>query len=135
MECTETEIEQVVLNLLRNAAQAMADSDPPTSQPRIAIRARVKGAKLIIEIEDNGPGIPEQHIKRIFEPFFTTKSSGAGTGLGLSVSYFIVTKGHGGQMRVACPPEGGTIFILELPGVPDTGDAPAEPWTNGGIST
>ena len=135
VECTETEIEQVVLNLLRNAAQAMAGSDPPISQPRIAIRARTRGEKLIVEIEDNGPGIPEQHIKRIFEPFFTTKSSGAGTGLGLSVSYFIVTKGHGGQMRVACPPDGGTIFIMELPGVSDTGDAPAEPWTNGGIST
>ena len=135
VECTETEIEQVVLNLLRNAAQAMADSEPPTSQPRIAIRARAKGKNIIIEIEDNGPGIPEQHIKRIFEPFFTTKSSGAGTGLGLSVSYFIVTKGHGGQMRVACPPKGGTIFIMELPGIRDAGDTPAEPWTKGGIST
>jgi signal transduction histidine kinase len=119
--CTETEIEQVLLNLLRNAAQAMTGGDTPTQEPRITVSARALGGKLVIEISDNGPGIPEQYIKRIFEPFFTTKSSGAGTGLGLSVSYFIVTKGHGGQMRVACPPGGGTVFIVELPGVTDAG--------------
>ncbi|HCU68739.1 MAG TPA: hypothetical protein DGF30_05835 [Desulfomicrobium sp.] len=114
-ECTETEIEQVLLNLLRNAAQAMAEAEPPTKSPRIAIRARVEGESLRIDIADNGPGIPPEHRKRIFEPFFTTKASGAGTGLGLSVSYFIITKGHGGRMRVSCPPEGGTVFTLELP--------------------
>jgi PAS domain S-box-containing protein len=135
LECTETEIEQVVLNLLRNAAQAMADADPPTERPRISIRVRVRGDSLVTEISDNGPGIPEQFLKRIFEPFFTTKSSGAGTGLGLSVSYFIVTKGHGGRMRAACPPGGGTVFTMELPGVREAGDGAAEPWTNGDVST
>jgi PAS domain S-box-containing protein len=114
-ECTETEIEQVLLNLLRNAAQAMAEAEPPTPAPRISISARDRGDVLRIEIADNGPGIPPEHRKRIFEPFFTTKSSGAGTGLGLSVSYFIITKGHGGRMTADCPAEGGTVFTLELP--------------------
>ena len=114
-ECTETEIEQVLLNLLRNAAQAMSETGQPKDAPRITLRARALEGGLRIDIADNGPGIPPEHRKRIFEPFFTTKSSGAGTGLGLSVSYFIITKGHGGRMSVACPPEGGTVFTVELP--------------------
>jgi PAS domain S-box-containing protein len=114
-ECTETEIEQVFLNLLRNAAQAMTEANPPAAAPRISIRARAEDDRIVIDIADNGPGISAEHRKRIFEPFFTTKASGAGTGLGLSVSYFIVCKGHGGRMRVACPPEGGTVFTVEIP--------------------
>ncbi len=116
LHCTETEIEQVLLNLLRNAAQAMAETNPPTPEPRIGITVRPLGEGLRIDISDNGPGIPPEHRKRIFEPFFTTKASGAGTGLGLSVSYFIITKGHGGTMSVTSPAEGGTVFTLELPG-------------------
>ncbi|MDP3429494.1 MAG: PAS domain S-box protein [Desulfomicrobium sp.] len=114
LHCTETEIEQVLLNLLRNAAQAM--TDPPIPDPRIDIRVRTMGTGLRIEIADNGPGISPENRKRIFEPFFTTKSSGAGTGLGLSVSYFIITKGHGGAMSVSSPAQGGTVFTIELPG-------------------
>ena len=114
-ECTETEIEQVFLNLLRNAAQAMTEANPPAAAPRISIRARAEDDRIVIDIADNGPGISAEHRKRIFEPFFTTKASGAGTGFGLSVSYFIVCKGHGGRMRVACPPEGGTVFTVEIP--------------------
>jgi PAS domain S-box-containing protein len=116
LHCTETEIEQVMLNLLRNAAQAMAEADPPIPAPRINIRVRAQGTGLRIDIEDNGPGISPMHRKRIFEPFFTTKASGAGTGLGLSVSYFIITKGHGGSMSVSSPSHGGTVFTIELPG-------------------
>lgn len=121
-ECTETEIEQVLLNLLRNAAQAMAETSPPTPSPRIRISVRPLGKGLRIDIADNGPGISQENRKRIFEPFFTTKSSGAGTGLGLSVSYFIITKGHGGQMYASSPPEGGTVFTIELPGAPEYGE-------------
>lgn len=113
--CTETEIEQVLLNLLRNAAQAMMDANPPIAEPRIRITARLQAQELRIEIADNGPGIAQENRKRIFEPFFTTKAAGSGTGLGLSVSYFIITKGHGGRMHVLSPPEGGTTFIIELP--------------------
>jgi len=116
LHCTETEIEQVLLNLLRNAAQAMAEADPPTPAPRIDIRVRALGTGLRIDIADNGPGISPENRKRIFEPFFTTKSSGAGTGLGLSVSYFIITKGHCGSMSVSSPARGGTVFTIELPG-------------------
>lgn len=116
LHCTETEIEQVLLNVLRNAAQAMAEATPPTPEPRIGITVRALGEGLRIAISDNGPGIPPEFRKRIFKPFFTTKASGAGTGLGLSVSYFIITKGHGGTMSVMSPAEGGTVFTIELPG-------------------
>ncbi|MCP4196601.1 MAG: hypothetical protein GY762_05565 [Proteobacteria bacterium] len=67
-----------------------------------------------IEIEDNGPGMEEAVRKRVFEPFFTTKPSDSGTGLGLSVSYFIVTENHGGKMRVRSNPGKGTTFIVNL---------------------
>ena len=113
--CTETESEQVLLNLLGNAAQAMMDANPPIAEPRIRITARLQAQELRIEIADNGPGITQENRKRIFEPFFTTKAASSGTGLGLSVSYFIITKGHGGRMHVLSPPEGGTTFIIELP--------------------
>lgn len=115
INCTETEIEQVLLNLLRNAAQATIGANPPIADPYIRISTHQCAQSVRIEIADNGPGISPQHAKRIFEPFFTTKEAGSGTGLGLSVSYFIVTKGHGGQMHVCSPPEGGTIFTVELP--------------------
>jgi PAS domain S-box-containing protein len=113
--CTETEIEQVVLNLLRNAAQAMADSDPPTVDPEIRLRITHDDRHIRLEITDNGPGIAPEVQKRIFEPFFTTKPIGQGTGLGLSVSYFIIAKGHGGTMNVESTPGQGTTFIIELP--------------------
>jgi len=113
--CTETEIEQVLLNLLRNAAQALAAADPPVVSPRIRIRAASLADRVRVEIEDNGPGIPPDVLKRVFEPFYTTKPPGVGTGLGLSVSYFIVTKGHGGLMRVVSRPGTGACFIIDLP--------------------
>lgn len=115
VSCTETELEQVILNLLRNAAQAMASVHPPLQEPTIRIRVRFVPDAVTVTVEDNGPGISPEHRKRIFEPFFTTKAPGTGTGLGLSVSYFIITKGHGGRMSVAPSPNGGTIFRLELP--------------------
>lgn len=87
LHCTETEIEQVLLNLLRNAAQAMSVAEPPIPDPRITIRVHAHGTGLRIDIADNGPGISSENRKRIFEPFFTTKGAGAGTGLGLSVSF------------------------------------------------
>ncbi len=115
IQCTETEIEQVILNLLRNAAQAMAAADPPVAEPRIGIRLSALDRGVRIEVEDNGPGILPEVQRRVFEPFFTTKAPGVGTGLGLSVSYFIVTKGHGGKMRVESTPGCGTLFTMDLP--------------------
>jgi PAS domain S-box-containing protein len=120
--CNETEMEQVFLNLFRNAAQAMAAA-VPAEGPRIAVRISAPVRGLVrVEVEDNGPGIPTDVQRRIFEPFFTTRKPGAGTGLGLAVSYFIVTSGHGGHIRVSSVPGGGARFTVELPVQP--GKAP-----------
>jgi len=126
--CSETEIEQVFLNLFRNSAQAISDSAKPVQNPRISVRISSAGDWVHIEIDDNGPGIPQEVQRRIFEPFFTTKKPGEGTGLGLSVSYFIITRGHGGRIYAATNEEGGTRFTIELPitGVQDaTEERPA----------
>ncbi len=111
--CTPTEIEQVILNLLRNAAQAM--SGIPHHLPRITLRLFRDNNMARIEVLDNGPGIDEKTQKRVFEPFFTTKDVGIGTGLGLSVSYFIITRNHGGAMAVVSSPSDGARFIVQLP--------------------
>jgi signal transduction histidine kinase len=115
IECTETELEQVFLNLLRNAAQAMSMVEPTRGDPRIVIRLSNSSAGVRCEVQDNGPGISAEVRRRVFEPFFTTKPPGIGTGLGLSVSYFIVTRGHGGRMWVESAPGAGARFIIELP--------------------
>ncbi len=113
--CTETEIEQVILNILRNAAQAMAEISPALREPRIDIHVRVHGEFLRMEVRDNGPGMTPDVQKRIMEPFFTTKPPGVGTGLGLSVSYFIITTGHGGHFSVSSEFGKGTVFVIDLP--------------------
>jgi PAS domain S-box-containing protein len=113
--CVATEIEQVVLNLLRNAAQAMADHGQQGPAPRITLRLYNRNNMAVIEVEDNGPGMNAQQIKRVFEPFFTTKDVGVGTGLGLSVSYFIITNNHGGTMEVSSEPGKGARFTVRLP--------------------
>lgn len=115
-ECTETELEQVFLNLLRNAAQAMSMDDSVSVDPRIVIRLSNVASGVRCEFEDNGPGMSAEVRRRVFEPFYTTKPPGIGTGLGLSVSYFIVTSGHGGKMWVESAPGAGARFIIELPG-------------------
>ena len=120
--CVETEIEQVLLNLLRNAAQAIAAADPPILEPRIGIEAHATADVMCLAVSDNGPGIQMEVQRRIFEPFFTTKSPGIGTGLGLSVSYFIITRNHRGSLRVESPLGGGTRFVIELPLQPAAGD-------------
>jgi PAS domain S-box-containing protein len=113
--CKETEISQVLLNLLKNAAEALDRQRERADDPRIILRARRDGAMVRLEVEDNGPGMAEMVRKRIFEPFFTTKKVGSGTGLGLSVSYFIITNNHHGTMRVESVEGKGTKFIIELP--------------------
>ncbi len=108
-----TEIEQVVLNLLQNAAQAMAGSD--LQAPQIFVKTRMDSGYVSIELNDNGAGMDEETRKRAFEPFFTTKKLGEGTGLGLSVSYFIITNNHKGMMRVESRPGKGSHFFIKLP--------------------
>ncbi|MFV0422704.1 ATP-binding protein [Oleidesulfovibrio sp.] len=116
ISCTPTEIEQVLLNLLKNSAQAMPNRPKnSTEPPRITLRTRLQGDKVRIEISDNGPGMDEETRKRVFEPFFTTKSVGEGTGLGLSVSYFIITSNHGGTFTVHSEPGKGASFVILLP--------------------
>ncbi|MFP5223677.1 MAG: ATP-binding protein [Acidobacteriota bacterium] len=115
VECSATEITQVFLNLLRNAAQAFKNPDGGEGWPEIRLRVRREGEMVRIEVADNGPGMDEATRKRVFEPFFTTKPVGIGTGLGLSVSYFIVTDNHGGQFSVESSPGKGARFIVRLP--------------------
>lgn len=108
------EIEQVLLNILKNAAQALADAGMNRA-PRIILRTGLSDGMAVVEIEDNGPGMDETTRLRIFEPFFTTKEVGVGTGLGLSVAYAIVAKGHHGAIDVQSRPGEGSRFIVRLP--------------------
>ncbi|MFW6414798.1 MAG: cache domain-containing protein [Thermodesulfobacteriota bacterium] len=113
--CVPTEIEQVILNLLRNAAQAMHQNTTGSREPYIVLSLRQQGQKVLIEVRDNGPGMEEEVKKRVFEPFFSTKEVGVGTGLGLSVAYFIITNNHKGSMTVSSSPNRGTKFSITLP--------------------
>ncbi|PSS56621.1 ATP-binding protein [Pseudomonas sp. BBP2017] len=113
--CTANELEQVLLNLLKNAAQAIHQREDDSEPGRIILRTRLNPPWAEIQVEDNGVGMPEAVRKRTFEPFFTTKEIGQGTGLGLSVSYFIITNNHKGQMEVQSAPGQGTCFTLRLP--------------------
>ena len=104
-----------MLNLLINAAQAALEDECRQGAPTIILRTKRDGDMARIEVEDNGPGMPEHIRKRVFEPFFTTKEVGIGTGLGLSVSYFIITEHHNGTMSVESEPQKGCRFIITLP--------------------
>jgi len=108
VECYPSQINQVFMNLLQNAAQAIP------GQGEVWIRTSADSGWVKIIIRDNGVGIPEDQLNRIFDPFFTTKPVGAGTGLGLSISYGIIEK-HGGRIRATSKVGEGTEFTLELP--------------------
>ena len=111
--CTATEIEQVILNLLQNAAYAMAE-DSSNKSPRIILRAMLKNDMAQIEVEDNGPGMDKSMKKSIFEPFYTTKPVGEGTGIGLSIAYMIITN-HKGTLEVESQVQKGSKFVIRLP--------------------
>ena len=122
VRCDPTTIQQVFFNILKNAAQAMiASVDKNTnikelySQPRIILRVYRAEDHVKIAIEDNGIGMDEGTSNRIFEPFFTTKNIGIGTGLGLSVSYFIIKENHKGFIDVTSKPGEGSVFTVSLP--------------------
>jgi two-component system NtrC family sensor kinase len=108
------EINQVVLNILVNAAQAI-EAQKRSEKGLIEIETRRKGAQVRIVVRDDGPGIPEDARTRVFDPFFTTKEPGKGTGLGLSISYDIIVTKHGGSISVESEPGRGTAFIIDLP--------------------
>jgi len=111
----KNQLEQVFLNLLINAAQALAQEKTERFSPLIELIIRREGDQACVEIIDNGPGMDEATRKRAFEPFFTTKAEKVGTGLGLSVSYFIVCEQLGGQMSVSSQPGKGCRFTVHLP--------------------
>ena len=120
----QTRLSQVLVNLLLNAAQAMPDD--ATERNEIALRSYDEDGEVLIEVADNGPGIPAHILPRIFEPFFTTKPVGVGTGLGLSICKNLVER-MGGVMEVETSPE-GTLFRLRLH--PAEGLVPSqETWT------
>jgi signal transduction histidine kinase len=108
VECIRSQIDQVFLNLLANAAQAISGPGG------ITIESRAEDGAAVVVVSDTGPGIPKDVIGRIFDPFFTTKPVGEGTGLGLSISYEIIKK-HGGNIRAESPAGGGAVFTLRIP--------------------
>ncbi|MDF1761973.1 MAG: ATP-binding protein [Oleibacter sp.] len=129
LECVPSEIQQVLVNLLRNAQQALDafESAEVDWHPAIIFKAVAQKSGISFVIEDNGPGIEHNHIKHIFEPFFTTKEVSQGTGLGLSVSYFIITSHHNGKLTYAPNSRGhGARFDVFLP---FTSAAPEHPIT------
>jgi len=114
------QLEQVILNLVRNALDAVGDQE----HGRIAITAQASENHVQIKVADNGPGIPANQIDQIFDPFFTTKALGKGLGLGLSISYGIV-QDFGGQIHAGNLAGGGAELTVELPRH-QRGRAPAE---------
>jgi polar amino acid transport system substrate-binding protein len=115
ISCEGTKIQQVLFNLLTNGAEAMTEEMSANDSPRLILRLRREQEMACIEVEDNGPGMPEHVRKRVFEPFYSTKGVGQGTGLGLSISYFIVVDHHQGKMEVESTPGKGATFIIRLP--------------------
>jgi len=109
---------RVILNLITNAFYAVTQKKNEgiaAYEPTVTIGTMLKGESIEIHVSDNGNGIPTKVLDKIFQPFFTTKPTGQGTGLGLSMSYDIVTKGHGGMLKVETKEREGTTFAIILP--------------------
>ncbi|WP_373534867.1 response regulator [Microcoleus sp.] len=123
VECCGGEINQVFMNILANAIDAIEEScsekkfEEIKANPYvIRICTKVSNSNTaIIKICDNGPGMSQELCDRIFDPFFTTKAIGKGTGIGLSISWHIVTEKHGGSLQCSSTPGQGTEFAIELP--------------------
>jgi signal transduction histidine kinase len=110
ISCSPSQINQVILNLLSNAAQATRDGEGI-----ITVRTGLRdAAHVAVEVTDNGSGITADVLPKIFDPFFTTKDVGKGTGLGLSICYKII-ENHGGKLEVQSKPGAGTRFTVILP--------------------
>jgi len=117
------DIGRVVLNLINNAFYVVDEKKKYTStgsvqngyEPTVSVSTKKINGKVEISVKDNGNGIPQKVLDKIFQPFFTTKPTGQGTGLGLSLAYDIVTKGHGGELKVETREGEGSEFIIQLP--------------------
>ncbi len=112
--CNRSRLQQVLLNLLKNGADAM-NSSASQKEPTFTIRLSRRGGMVQLEVSDNGPGMEAEVRSRVFEPFFTTKEQGKGTGLGLSICYYIITENHKGTIDVESAPGKGTTFRIRLP--------------------
>ncbi len=115
--CLPGDLNQVILNVVVNAAQAIGDVVKEAGQPsgRITVRTRRDGDHVEISVQDTGAGIPEECQSKVFDPFFTTKEVGKGSGQGLSIAHSIVTDKHGGTITFETQPGRGTTFIIRLP--------------------
>ncbi|MBK8966005.1 MAG: histidine kinase [Lewinellaceae bacterium] len=124
VELVPQDMGRVLLNLINNAFFAVnqkKNSAPDDYEPTVTVSTRLAGSaskknkRVEIRIRDNGTGIPENLKAKIFQPFFTTKATGQGTGLGLSLAFDIVTKGHGGTFEVDSTEGEGTVFLITIP--------------------
>ncbi len=109
---------RVILNLITNAFHAVSErkkAQDGSYQPTVTVITKKESEHIVVSVIDNGNGIPKKILDKIFQPFFTTKPTGEGTGLGLSMSYDIVTKGHGGELKVLTTVGEGSEFIMKLP--------------------
>jgi signal transduction histidine kinase len=122
MEGDEAKLQQVVLNLVVNAEQALLG----VADRRLRLRTCHRDESIVLEVADTGEGMSPGIARRIFEPFFTTKPEGTGTGLGLSVSYGIV-RAHGGELSVESSPGAGSTFRLVFPLVRHSSSHPTVP--------
>jgi len=112
------DVGRVILNLITNAFYAVMEKKklhPEGYEPTVTVSTKKIDNKIIVNVKDNGTGIPQKALDKIFQPFFTTKPTGQGTGLGLSLSYDIVTKGHGGELKVETKEGESTGFSVILP--------------------
>ncbi|MEO8065132.1 MAG: ATP-binding protein [Pseudomonadota bacterium] len=125
VHCSPAEFNQVVLNIVVNAAHAISDvvGDGGKGKGKITVRTRADGEWAIVEIQDSGSGMPLHVQQRIFDPFFTTKEVGKGTGQGLAIAHNVIVDKHGGTIKVASAPGAGTTFTIRLP----IGGAKSEP--------
>lgn len=117
IQCIPQQLNEVFLNLIVNAAQAIKEQERHENG-NIIIKTYMDNEEVCCYIIDDGPGVPKEIASRIFEPFFTTKDIGKGTGLGLSISYDIIVNKHGGQLTVSPGEMGGAKFMIRLPSIP-----------------
>ena len=125
--CDPSQIQQVVLNLVLNAAEATQSKGVDKRPGRVSVTTFIADGMEMLTVADNGEGIPPENLAKIFDPFFTTKSEGKGVGLGLAVSYGII-QAHGGDIEVKSAAGAGATFTVSLPleqPAPGGGEAPA----------
>jgi PAS domain S-box-containing protein len=117
VHCSPAEFNQVVLNMIVNAAHAISDvvGDGGKGKGKIRVKTRAEGEWALVEIGDTGAGMPAHVQQRIFEPFFTTKEVGKGTGQGLAIAHNVIVDKHGGTIKVSSSPGKGTTFVIRLP--------------------